>query len=195
MSSPTTKFIEGTTVWAKQATQSDTNQKEEHLPFIVDELATHEKKHVVASQEEETLIDDQSPVHILFPGGGDFNKLRKKQKFLHTLLEENVDAYITSTRKRQFVKNLLAQIPGGIKIYSKTLRHVYDPEENEAFHRVAQKLRDIKKYRKKRTETPMGMTKNAIERTTTKPSKYRKKLCVLFYSLSLSRCDNCEKQY
>ena len=49
--------------------------------------------------------------------GGNFNKLRKKQIFLEQLLKDNVEGYIGSDSKREYVKEMiLDKIPGGLKV-------------------------------------------------------------------------------
>ena len=49
--------------------------------------------------------------------GGNFNKLRKKQTYLEQLLRDNVEGYISSNSKREFVKEkILDKIPGGLKV-------------------------------------------------------------------------------
>ena len=102
--------------------------------------------------------------------GGNFNKLRKKQTFLEKLLQDNVEEYVASSTKRQFVKeNILDKIPGGLKIFSKEKGEAYTPDLNEAFDRVSQKIRDIKK---RRIQVAMGAAsrpRRVTEKRTSKP--------------------------
>ena len=61
-----------------------------------------------------------------------------------------MEGYIASNSKREFVKHkILDKIPGGIKVFSKEKGTIYTPDVHEAFDRVSQKIRDIKKYRLK----------------------------------------------
>lgn len=53
---------------------------------------------------------------VVDTSGGNFNKLRKKQKFLEQLLKDNVEGYIGSNSKRDFVKEkILDKIPGAFQ--------------------------------------------------------------------------------
>jgi hypothetical protein len=68
--------------------------------------------------------------------------------FLNQLLESCVDKYIDARSKREFVKEeILSKIPGGLHIFDKQTGELYLADEMEAFDRVSQKLRDIKKFR------------------------------------------------
>ena len=103
--------------------------------------------------------EEQAYPHVLYPGGGDFNKLRKKQAFLDSLVHNCVDGYVTEgpDGKRKFVKeHILDQIPGGLHIYRKETGQIYKPDENDAFARVSQRIRDIKKNRLRATKAEIG---------------------------------------
>lgn len=109
--------------------------------------------------KEAKIIDvdteDQDYPHVLYPGGGNFNKLRKKQSYLQSLVENCVAGYLTegSGGKRKFVKeHILDKIPGGLHVYCKETGQIYKPDETDAFSRVSQKLRDVKKYRLEATK-------------------------------------------
>ena len=68
--------------------------------------------------------------------------------FLNELLESCVDKYIDARNKREFVRDeVLIKIPGGLYVFDKDTGDLYTPNDLEAFERVAQKLRDIKKFR------------------------------------------------
>jgi len=138
--------------------------KELGVPEEVKKEAQGEVLHDPSEQLEQALE------HVLYPGGGNFNKLRKKQVFLNTLLEDSVDGYIQSNSKRHFVKEeILAKIPGGLKVHSKERGHIYEPSDTEAFDRISQKLRDIKKKRLS------DMSKKQDSRISTVPRKKPRK--------------------
>ena len=93
---------------------------------------------------------------ILYPAGGAYNKLRKKQQYLESLLKSHWYEYSqTSTNlKKEFViTNLLAPIYHSgrqFKIYNPNYRQTGEaeytiPNVDIAFERMAQKLRDMKK--------------------------------------------------
>jgi hypothetical protein len=89
--------------------------------------------------------------------------------FLNELLDSCVDKYIDARNKREFVKEeILVKLPGGLHVYDKDTGDLYLPDELEAFERVAQKLRDIKKFR-------LNSIKRATSGTEGKPGRKSKK--------------------
>ena len=54
---------------------------------------------------------------------------------------------------------------------------MYQPDDQEAFDRVSQKIRDIKKYRLKAANSPVGSRKISQKRT----SKYHLVVVVCFW--------------
>lgn len=91
---------------------------------------------------------------ILYPAGGAFNKLRPKQTFLESLLQKNWAGYSTAPahEKKAFV---LDNIFNPIRASGRVLKifkgkhpsrgRLVEPKEDEAYERLAQKLRDMKK--------------------------------------------------
>ena len=118
--------------------------------------------------------EEQAYPHVLYPGGGDFNKLRKKQSFLQSLLENCVAGYLTEgpRGKRKFVKeHILDKIPGGLHVYCKETGQIYKPDETDAFYRVSQRLRDIKKYRLNATKRAKSGHSGGLKRPGGRGSK------------------------
>lgn len=103
--------------------------------------------------------------------GGHFNKLRKKQVFLNQLLDSCVDKYIDARNKREFVRDeVLIKIPGGLYVFDKDTGDLYTPNDLEAFERVAQKLRDIKKFRLNSIKRATAGNEGKPGRKTKKPT-------------------------
>jgi len=146
---------------AQKETEDDEHAREEKLAAtdatMTEETQLDEAKDAKGNKEDDDEEEQVYP-HVLYPGGGDFNKLRKKQKFLNSLIESCVDGYLAAgSHKRHFVKeNILDKIPGGLFVHHKEKEHIYQPEEQEAFERVAQKIRDIKKYRMQAMKSKRG---------------------------------------
>ena len=118
--------------------------------------------------------NDQDYLHVLYPGGGNFNKLRKKQSFLQSLLENCVAGYLTEgpRGKRKFVsEHILDKIPGGLHVYCKETGEIYKPDETDAFYRVSQRLRDIKKYRLNATKKAKSGHSGGLKRPGGRGSK------------------------
>jgi hypothetical protein len=51
-------------------------------------------------------------------------------------------------------------------VFNKETGQVYQPDDHEAFERVSQKIRDIKKYRLKAANNPAGTRKVSQKRTS-----------------------------
>ena len=78
----------------------------------------------------------------------------------------------------------MSQIPGGLHVFEKETGQMYQPDDMEAFDRISQKLRDIKKHRLyglKRSKG--GDNKDAVERKSTK--KQTGEFCFAF---CIQRC-------
>ena len=80
-----------------------------------------------------------------------------------------MEGYISSQSKREFVKEkILDRIPGGLKVFSKEKGEVYVPDSHEAFDRVSQKIRDIKKYRLKAANQAAAGPRRVSQKRTSK---------------------------
>ena len=112
---------------------------------------------------------------VLYPSGGAFNKLRSsdESRYLHKLLDSNIQGYYSARSRRLYIiDNILSKIPGGLRVWDKSLKRSVLLEKEDAYRRVAQKIRDMKKYRpgvtKIATPPPPPPTRRAAKR---KPSK------------------------
>lgn len=57
---------------------------------------------------------------ILYPAGGRFNRLRRKQHFLNELLQQSFEGWEQAQNKKDFVcRNILSKIPGGIWVFDR----------------------------------------------------------------------------
>jgi hypothetical protein len=57
---------------------------------------------------------------ILYPAGGRFNRLRRKQHFLNTLLTNSFEGWENAPNKKDYVvHNILSKIPGGIWVFDR----------------------------------------------------------------------------
>jgi hypothetical protein len=93
---------------------------------------------------------------ILYPAGGAFNKLRKKQHYLESILKSHWYGYSqtsTNLKKEYVITNILTPMYNSgrqFKIYNPNHRQTGEaeytiPNVDVAFERMAQKLRDMKK--------------------------------------------------
>jgi hypothetical protein len=127
-------------------------------------------------------MGDQQDHIVLYPAGGAFNRLRLEHPnnvFLENLLEENWARYseAPSHSKKEYVrKNIFARIhaTGRVLMIFKgdpVGGNLAEPKEDEAFERIAQRLRDMKK-RKKTRKTVGGpsMTRKKARKATKPPS-------------------------
>jgi hypothetical protein len=99
---------------------------------------------------------------ILYPRGGAFNKLRGEQSYLENLLKEHLSGYVQlksgAAGKKNYVKEHIFDelektehvfmIFYGVSPYNGKL---IQPTESEAYKKIMQKLRSMKKDHKART--------------------------------------------
>lgn len=64
--------------------------------------------------------DDDDDRVILYPAGGRFNRLRRKQHFLNDLLQSSFEGWELAQNKKEFVcHHILSKIPGGIWVFDR----------------------------------------------------------------------------
>jgi len=101
------------------------------------------------SPDSSALDEDEVEGHyVLYPSGGAFNKKRqsKENEHLNCLLAKNITAYSKSKNRRDFiVSNILSQLPGGLYVWDKEKNHARLLDEEEAYNRLTQRIRDMKK--------------------------------------------------
>lgn len=111
---------------------------------------------------------------VLYPCGGAFNKLRATQesRYLHELLDNNIEGYYDAENRRLFIiNNILSKIPGGLRAWDKTEKLSVQLDEEDAYRRVAQKIRDMKKNHPNLKDTsppPDPPTRRAAKRKSFK---------------------------
>lgn len=63
-------------------------------------------------------------------------------------MEEKLDGYYRAANRKAFIINhILSQIPGGLRAWNKDNNSSYLLDKEEAYQRIGQKLRDIRKVR------------------------------------------------
>ena len=109
------------------------------------------------------MTEEQTPV-VLYPPGGAFNKLRNEQTFaLKAFLADHIAAYENSDDKKEYVlEHVLGNIPGGLWFWkgnADTGCRVRPVNIDEAYEKISQKLRDVKKVQsKKRKVVPASIS-------------------------------------
>ena len=134
------------------------------------------RKSTSSLSSEKSKVDKQNlRGHcVLYPSGGAFNKLRStaESRYLHKLLDDNIEGYYRAENRRLYIiDNILSEIPGGLRVWDKGLKRSVLLEKEDAYRRVAQKIRDMKKYRPdvdNVSPSPPPPTRRAAKR---KPSK------------------------
>ena len=167
-------------------------EKEEHG-------LTREDQNTTPVLEMESHEEEETRDVVLYPAGGAFNKLRKKQVFLEQLLSQHWAEYSAapSHLKKDYVQEHILQriydTGRTLKIFQGTSPvngSYFIPEADVAFERLAQKLRDTKKMSlplirdnaaatiapsRKRSQRRKSKSGNDTAPPTRKPRKVSKK--------------------
>lgn len=102
------------------------------------------------SDQQSLIAEAERGHYVLYPSGGTWNKLRAtpEARFLNELLVKNMQDYYNARNRRLFIiNNILRLIPGGLRAWDKQKNQSFLLDEEEAYRRVAQKIRDMKKSR------------------------------------------------
>jgi hypothetical protein len=121
-----------------------------------------------------TPVIIMSPIVVLYPRGGAFNKLRSEQTLLETLLKDCLYGYghlkSSATEKKNYVKKYILDhlddrghafmiFDGDHPERGKLVK----PGESEAYKKIMQKLRSMKKERHGTVSSPVQSMANTPE--------------------------------
>jgi hypothetical protein len=144
----------------------------------VDPYLPSESRHHLSFHRIETMAQQRA---ILYPRGGAFNKLRSKDVFLERLLTDQLESYskhdLPGRMKKDFIKrNIFDSLKANNYVFMifdgdhPERGQLIQPNENEAYKIVFQKLRSMKKAMMAKRLNPSNRTKHVDE--TLAPGTY-----------------------